>query len=110
MCCVLIKCTLFDWLILNFEKLRALMPLCIISYKLQNCKSYLIPHITTFVAWKQSYSHFSEQLDFFKLEKSMKFVLLRFYLLYFVSMVFLHLLYIPALDFFPWGYLNFPTV
>ena len=28
------------------------------------CKFYLVPHIMIWVAWKQSYSCFSEQIDF----------------------------------------------
>ena len=39
------------------------------------------------VARKQSCSEFSEQLDFFRQENSMKLVLLKFYLLHLVSMV-----------------------
>ena len=57
----------------------------------------------TSVAWKQSYSRFSEQLDFFQLENSIKFVLSKFYLLCFVSMAFSRLPYILVHDFFPIG-------
>ena len=86
------------------------MLLCIISYKSKTCKLYLILHVVTFVAWKQSYSRFSEQLDFLYLGISMKFVLLKLYLLCFVSMAFSHLLYILALELFASGYLNVPAV
>ena len=40
------------------------MSLCVIYMNPKACKFYLIPHMMTFVAWKQSYSRFSEQLDF----------------------------------------------
>ena len=66
--------------------------------------------MVTFVAWKQSYSRFSKQLNFSRLQNSMKFVLLKFYLLCFVSTAFSHLVFILNLDFFPKGYLNVPTV
>ena len=63
-----------------------------------------------FSAWKQSYSRFPEQLDVFQFENSMKFVLLKFNLLFFLSMVSVsHLPYILVLDFILWGYLNVPT-
>ena len=68
---------------LKSEKMRDLMSLCFISYDLQNQNPkqfYLIPHMMIWVAWKQIYSGFSEQLDFFRLENFMKFVLLSFYL------------------------------
>ena len=42
------------------------------------CEFYLIPHMTILVAGKQRYSLLSEQLDFFQLENSLKFVLLNF--------------------------------
>ena len=58
-----------------------------------------IPHTITSGFWKQSCSRFSEQLDFFQLENSIKFVPSKFYLLCFVSMVFSHLPYILAHDF-----------
>ena len=35
----------------------------------------MIPHMMTFVAWKQSYSHFFEQLDFLQLDNSIKFLI-----------------------------------
>ena len=39
------------------------MSLCVIFTSPKACKLYLIPHMMTFVAWKQSCSRFSEQLD-----------------------------------------------
>ena len=38
-----------------------ILQFCTIS---NNCKFYLIPYWTTLVNWKQSYSSFSEELDF----------------------------------------------
>ena len=40
------------------------MSLCVILYEFEACKFYLIPHKMSFVAWKQSYSRFSKQLEF----------------------------------------------
>ena len=53
----------------------------------------------TYIAWKQSYSCFSQQLDFLQLENSIRFVLLEFYLLWSVSVAFSNLPYILAHDF-----------
>ena len=72
---------MYPILSLNFEKSRALTPLCIISYKSQNLQVYLIFHMMTSVAWKQSYRRFSEQLDFFELENSVKFLLLKLFVM-----------------------------
>ena len=45
---------------------------------LKVCKVYLVPYMMTFVAWKQSYSRFSEQLDFSGSEIICIFRLLKF--------------------------------
>ena len=114
-------CTLYNImypiLLLNFEKPGALMPLFVISYGAweshtypKTCEFYLIPHMMTSVAWKQIYSRFSKQLGFFQLENSIRFVLLKFDLLNFLSMAFSHLLYILAHDFFPQGYMKVPII
>ena len=58
----------------------------------------------TFAAWKESYNlFFPEPLDFFQLENSIKFVLLKLYISYFVSMTFSHMSYTLAHDFFSIG-------
>ena len=48
---------------LSLEKPEALMSLCVLLYESQSMQ-VLIPHMMTFVSCKQSYSRFSEQLDF----------------------------------------------
>ena len=40
------------------------MSLCVIHTNPKACTFYLIPHMMTFVAWKQNYSRISVQLDF----------------------------------------------
>ena len=54
------------------------MSLCVIYVNRKAWKFYLIPHMMTFVAWKQSYSRFYEQLDFSGLEIPCIFTQLRF--------------------------------
>ena len=93
---VSIKCTLFYCLILKSHELLRHNTLFHTNPKA--CKFALIPHMMTSVACKQSYSRFSEQLDFVQLEDSIKFVPLKFYLC-FVSMAVSHLPHILAHDF-----------
>ena len=69
----------------------------------KTCKFYFIPNMMTLVAWKQSYGCFPEEFDFAQLENSMKFVLLKFYLVCFGSMAVQILLYILALHFLSSG-------
>ena len=86
---------------LNFEKPRALILVCIISHKSQDPYGtfYLIPRMMTLL-FGSKVKPFSEQLGSFLFENSMKFELLNFYLFCFVSKTFSRLLYILALDFF----------
>ena len=74
-------------LMLNFEKSTALLSLCINYTNPEACKSYLIPQIINLDTWKQSYSGFSEQLDFCDLKTLSDWLLLKFYMLCFVSML-----------------------
>ena len=39
------------------------MSICSFHIISKACKFYLIPHMMTFVVWKQSYSRFSKQHD-----------------------------------------------
>ena len=59
---------------LNVEEQKFLKPLCM--KEIQTCMFYMLPYMMIFVAWKPSYISFSEQVDHFPLENSMKFVLL----------------------------------
>ena len=67
-----------------FSVLKFEMPRC--HYVLfhtdpKTCKICLIRHMMTLVALKRSNGRFPEQLDFFRLESSIKIVLLEFFLL-----------------------------
>ena len=65
---------------------------------LNNCEFYLITHRTILVNWKQIYSSFSEQLDFSRLQNSMKFSLSKFHVFYFVWVTFSHSTYVSSSD------------
>ena len=56
------------------------MSLCTISHNPKACKFYLIPQMMILVAWNRSRSPFADRLDFFRLQDSIKFVLLNFHL------------------------------
>ena len=101
-----IKYTPFYCLILKSRELKRHYALFQTNPK--SCKFYLIPDMMTSAAWKQSFSRFSEQLDFFQRKNSIKFVLLTFYLLCFVSVAFSHSPYILAHDFFHRDISTFP--
>ena len=98
---VSIKCTLFRILLIILKS--HVMPLCIIIlYKSQNLDILINTSHDGSLCLKAELQLFSEQVDFSQLENSVKFVLLKSYLLFFASMVFsLICHWIFAHDFFP---------